>query len=64
MCYPPIVQSGGEYDLKPSASSTGSTLHFGTIVCSVGVRYRGYCANVARTFFVDPSAVCVPRCHH
>lgn len=55
MCYPPIIQSGGEYDLKPSASSNDSTLHFGTIVCSVGVRYRGYCANVARTFFVDPS---------
>eukprot|EP00011_Vannellida_sp_DIVA3-517-6-12_P000344 CAMPEP_0114614668 /NCGR_PEP_ID=MMETSP0168-20121206/5772_1 /TAXON_ID=95228 ORGANISM="Vannella sp., Strain DIVA3 517/6/12" /NCGR_SAMPLE_ID=MMETSP0168 /ASSEMBLY_ACC=CAM_ASM_000044 /LENGTH=1014 /DNA_ID=CAMNT_0001825723 /DNA_START=5 /DNA_END=3049 /DNA_ORIENTATION=+ len=55
MCYPPIIQSGGEYNLKPSASSNDSNLHFGTIVCSVGVRYRGYCSNVARTFFVDPS---------
>jgi nucleosome binding factor SPN SPT16 subunit len=53
-CYTPIIQSGGVYDLKPSAVSNDDLLHFGTIVCSLGARYRHYCSNVARTYFVDP----------
>jgi nucleosome binding factor SPN SPT16 subunit len=53
-CYPPIVQSGGNYDLKPSAASDTSLLHAGTIVVSFGVRYKSYCSNVARTFMINP----------
>ncbi|KAI8911514.1 FACT complex subunit-domain-containing protein [Gorgonomyces haynaldii] len=53
-CYAPIIQSGGNYDLKPSASSDSSNLHPGTVVCSLGVRYKSYCSNVARTFFINP----------
>jgi FACT complex subunit SPT16 len=54
-CYAPIVQSGGDYDLRPSARSKNTTIHFGTIVCSVGSRYKSYCSNVARTLFVNPT---------
>jgi len=56
-CYPPIVQSGGVYDLKPSAVSNNDYLHADTIICSLGVRYKSYCTNISRTFLIDPKKV-------
>ncbi|KAG9151828.1 hypothetical protein Leryth_002106 [Lithospermum erythrorhizon] len=56
ICYPPIFQSGGEFDLKPSASSNDSNLYYDStsvIICAVGSRYNSYCSNVARTFLID-----------
>ncbi|KAJ3198628.1 FACT complex subunit spt16 [Entophlyctis luteolus] len=53
-CYTPIIQSGGKYDLKPSAQSDKTPLHDGTILCSLGVRYKNYCSNISRTFFINP----------
>lgn len=55
MCYPPIIQSGGNYNLKFSAVSDKNNLHFGAIVCSLGARYKSYCSNIVRTFLVDPT---------
>jgi len=55
MCYPPIIQSGGNYKLKFSVVSDKENLHFGAIVCSLGVRYKSYCSNIVRTMLVDPS---------
>jgi len=55
MCYPPIIQSGGNYKLKFSVVSDKENLHFGSIVCSLGVRYKSYCSNIVRTMLVDPS---------
>ena len=52
-CYTPIIQSGGVYDIKPSAVSDEKRLSADVILCSIGARYRGYCANVSRTFMVD-----------
>lgn len=57
ICYPPIIQSGGVYSLKPSALSNSDALHFGIILCSLGVRYKSYCSNIGRTFMIDPSKV-------
>ncbi|KAF9962002.1 FACT complex subunit spt16 [Mortierella alpina] len=54
-CYTPIIQSGGDYDLKTSAMSNEKELHAGTIICSLGVRYRSYCSNIGRTFLIDPN---------
>ncbi|RZF37802.1 hypothetical protein LSTR_LSTR007164 [Laodelphax striatellus] len=54
MCYPPIIQSGGNYSLKFSAVSDKNTLHFGAIVCSLGTRYKSYCSNITRTLLVNP----------
>lgn len=55
-CYSPIVQSGGEYDLKPSAmSSEKRFIGDGSIIASLGMRYKNYCSNIARTFMIDPS---------
>ncbi|CAI5741519.1 unnamed protein product [Hyaloperonospora brassicae] len=55
-CYPPIVQSGGKYDLKPSAQSSRDPMKYDVIICSLGARYKGYCSNVGRTFFIDPTS--------
>ncbi|KAJ1548240.1 FACT complex subunit spt16 [Nowakowskiella sp. JEL0078] len=54
-CYTPIVQSGGNYNLKPSAESDNNPLDPGTIICSVGVRYKSFCSNVSRTYMIDPT---------
>lgn len=56
-CYTPIIQSGGTYDLKSSAQSDEARLKAGVIYCSLGVRYKSYCCNMGRTFFVDPDPV-------
>jgi len=52
-CYSPIVQSGGRYDIKPSAVSDTDPLSGDVILCSIGARYKGYCANLSRTYMVD-----------
>jgi len=52
-CYFPIIQSGGEYDLRPNAQSSDKRLSYDIIIASMGARYRSYCGNIARTFFVD-----------
>ncbi|KAG7666405.1 SPT16 [[Candida] subhashii] len=53
-CYSPIIQSGGDYDLKPSAISTDSQLiGDGVILAGIGLRYKSYCANIARTFLIE-----------
>lgn len=55
MCYPAIIQSGGNYSLKFSAVSDKNTLHFGAIVCCLGARYKSYCSNIVRTLLVNPT---------
>jgi len=56
MCYPAIIQSGGNYSLKFSAvSDKNTTLHFGVIICSLGARYKSYCSNIVRTLLVNPT---------
>lgn len=56
-CYSPIIQSNGNYDLKSSAQSDDQRLRLGVILASIGVRYKSYCSNVARTFMIDPHKV-------
>lgn len=58
ICYPPIFQSGGNFDLRPSASSNDEHLYYASasvIICALGSRYNSYCANVARTILIDSS---------
>ncbi|KAI9840120.1 MAG: FACT complex subunit spt16 [Thelocarpon superellum] len=52
--YGPVVQSGGNYDLKLSAQADSNNLHAGVIVAGLGLRYRTYCSLIARTYLVDP----------
>jgi len=53
-CFFPIVQSGGDYDLKVSAQSSSAPLKFDVILCSIGARYQKYCSAMSRTYLVDP----------
>ncbi|KAL5719018.1 DNA helicase [Ranunculus cassubicifolius] len=58
--YPPIFQSGGEFDLKPTAMSNDKNLFYASgsvIICAIGSRYSGYCSNVARSFLIDADDV-------
>ncbi|XP_010276527.1 PREDICTED: FACT complex subunit SPT16-like [Nelumbo nucifera] len=60
ICYPPIFQSGGDFDLRPSASSNDENLYYDStsvIICAIGSRYNSYCSNVARTFLIDANAM-------
>ena len=31
--------------------------HKGVLLIALGIRYKGYCANLGRSFIVDPSKV-------
>ena len=53
--YGPVIQSGGNYDLKISALSDNNYLHAGTIIAGIGLRYKSYASMVARTYLVDPN---------
>lgn len=60
ICYPPIFQSGGKFDLKPSATSNEDNLFYDStsvIICAMGSRYSNYCSNVARTFLIDANSL-------
>jgi nucleosome binding factor SPN SPT16 subunit len=51
----PVIQSGGNYDLKFAAASDDRNLHAGVIIAALGLRYNTYASFVARTYLVDPS---------
>lgn len=53
--YGPVIQSGGKYDLKLTATSDDNNLQPGIIIAGFGVRYRTYSSLIARTYLVDPS---------
>ena len=55
ICYPAIIQSGGNFNLKFSAAADKNNLHYGCIVCALGFRYKNYCSNIVRTLMVDPT---------
>ncbi|KAL7419533.1 FACT complex subunit spt16 [Cryptotrichosporon argae] len=52
--YTPIIQSGGDYDLKVSAFSNEKNLKPGVILSSLGMRYKSYSASIGRTFLISP----------
>ena len=53
--YGPVIQSGGKYDLKLTATSDDNNLHAGTIIAGLGLRYKSYCSMLTRTYLVDPN---------
>lgn len=55
VCYTPIIQSGGNYNLKFSAENDKNNIHFGSIICGLGIRYKQYCSNIVRTILVSPT---------
>jgi len=53
--YGPVIQSGGHYDLRFTATPDSNNLHAGIIIAGFGIRYKTYSSIIARTFLVDPS---------
>ncbi|KAJ3824085.1 FACT complex subunit SPT16 [Lentinula raphanica] len=57
--YSPIIISRSSktgYDLRYTAESTEDNIaHKGVLLVAFGMRYKNYCANVGRTFIVDPT---------
>ncbi|OAX82283.1 FACT complex subunit spt16 [Emergomyces africanus] len=53
--YGPVIQSGGNYDLRFTAVPDSNHLHTGVIIAGFGIRYKTYSSVIARTFLVDPS---------
>ncbi|KAK0616070.1 FACT complex subunit-domain-containing protein [Bombardia bombarda] len=51
----PVVQSGGKFDLKWQADNDNDILHPGVIIAAMGLRYKSYCSQIARTYMVDPN---------
>ncbi|KAJ6500436.1 FACT complex subunit SPT16 [Mycena sanguinolenta] len=58
-CYPPIIisrSSSSGYDLRYTVESTTDLIsHKGVLLVAFGLKYKSYCANVGRTFIVDPT---------
>ena len=54
--FPPIIQSGGVYDLKLSAASDERSLAPDVVTVTLGARAASYCAIVGRTYLVEPDA--------
>lgn len=54
--YTPMIQSR-KYNLSIGAENSTENLDFGTIICSLGAKYKLYNSNVGRTYFVDPKPV-------
>ena len=57
----PIVQSGGDYDLRYTAESNNKALKPGVIISSLAIRYKSYCGVMGRTFLISPSKVRTAR---
>lgn len=51
----PAIQSGGKYDLRFAGDPNDENLHAGIIIAAMGLRYKSYCSNIARTYLVDPN---------
>jgi len=60
-CYSPIIQSGSggeKFDLRPSAQSSTQPIQPGSgmsLIAQFGARYKNYCSNIGRTFFINPT---------
>jgi len=53
--FTPVVQSGGQYDLKFTSEPDEKNLHSGVILAALGLRYQTYGSFIARTYLVDPN---------
>lgn len=54
--FPPFLQSGNIFDLGNLYFNTveGTYIKYDNVLCKVGMRYDGYCAELARTLVFNP----------
>ena len=55
-CFPPIIQSGGKFQLKFSTESDDRVLSFNVITIQCGLRLLSHCSCLVRTFMVNPTS--------
>lgn len=56
LAYSPIIQSGGNYDMKVTAEPDDKILTCDTITLRIGSKFRGFFSNLARTIFISPDS--------
>lgn len=52
--YQPTIQSGSNFDLRIAVPSNDEILSEGVIIISLAIRYKAYCAQLSRTYFINP----------
>ena len=58
VAYLPVVQSGGEFELRVGAESDDRKLHHGVVLLQIGAKYENRCSNICRTLFVNSTPEC------
>lgn len=53
--YTPVVQSSGDYDLKPNSESNNKQLGFNVILLNLAGWYFDLNSNIYRTIFINPT---------
>jgi nucleosome binding factor SPN SPT16 subunit len=53
-CYTPIIESGGEYSLKPTGESTNKHLQYDVILLCLAGRYFDFNCHINRTLIINP----------
>lgn len=54
--FPPFLQSGNIFDLENLHfnSVEGTYVKYENVLCKIGIRYEGYCAEIGRTVLFNP----------
>lgn len=55
LSYSPIIQSGGNYNLKTNAENDNGVLKHDCVVLSLGAKYLDFNSNIVRTIFINAS---------
>jgi nucleosome binding factor SPN SPT16 subunit len=53
--YTPVVQSGGQYNLKPTAESDQKNLALNVIILQLAGRYFDFNCSLQRTLLINPT---------
>lgn len=53
--YSPLIQSGGQYDLRPNAENTAGRLSHDCILLNMSGKYLSLISNVFRVLMINPS---------
>lgn len=57
MFLPPVIQSGGNYDLNYMCTIDDNNLSSDVLICKIGVRYKDYNSHLTRTYMIDSDKV-------
>ena len=55
--YSPVVQSGGNYNLKPNAESNSDPLTYDCILLNMGGKYLDLNCNIFRSLLINPTPI-------